>query len=209
VKLTEGYDVVYGPPEKMPHSIARNILSRSTKWILERSMGVSGVVDINAFRVFRTTLRRAFENFHGPNPMIDILLSWGTSRFASVRVPHEPRRLGQSGYTFSKLFNQTMLLITGFSTGPLRFASLLGFAFTLFGVGIFLYVVVTFLWYGSLPGFPFLASIITLFSGAQLFALGILGEYLARMFNRTMERPGYVVRKAAASEGQKPQPGQT
>jgi glycosyltransferase involved in cell wall biosynthesis len=196
-KLEEGYDVVYGAPELMRHSLFRNLLSRATKLALARAMGVSSIVDINAFRVLRTDVRRAFEGFRSPNPMIDVLLSWGTVRFASVSVPHEVRRHGRSNYTIGMLFNQAMLLLTGFSTGPLRAASILGFGFTLFGIAVFVYVIAVYFLVGSVPGFPFLAAIIALFSGAQMFALGIMGEYLARMFNRTMERPGYVVGREA------------
>ncbi len=203
-KLDEGYDVVYGAPERMQHAGWRNVLSRGTKLALGRAMGVSRVVDINAYRVFRTDLRCAFEQFRSPNPMLDVLLSWGTARFASVRVPHAARGAGQSNYTVGKLFNQAMLLLTGFSTGPLRFASILGFAFTLFGIGVFVYAVTKYFVFGSVPGFPFLASIISLFSGAQLFAVGIMGEYLARIFNRTMERPGYVVRRAVYADNPEP-----
>jgi len=68
---------------------------------------------------------------------------------------------------------------------------------TLFGLGVFAYVLFIYFSAGSLPGFPFLASIIVLFSGAQLFALGIFGEYLARMFDRSMDRPTYVVYEMA------------
>jgi hypothetical protein len=85
--------------------------------------------------------------------------------------------------------------MTGFSTLPLRMASLVGFSFTLFGIGVLAYVLIRYVVSGgSIPGFPFLASIIAIFSGAQLFALGILGEYLARMHTRLMDRPSYVVR---------------
>ena len=86
-------------------------------------------------------------------------------------------------------------MMTGFSVVPLELASLIGFVFTLFGFGILAFVVGRYLIQGgSVPGFSFLASIIAIFSGAQLFALGIIGEYLARMHFRMMERPAYVVR---------------
>jgi undecaprenyl-phosphate 4-deoxy-4-formamido-L-arabinose transferase len=92
-------------------------------------------------------------------------------------------------------------MMTGFSAWPLRVASVVGFGFTLFGLGVLAYVIGRFLMAGgSVPGFPFLASIIAIFSGAQLFALGIIGEYLARMHFRSMERPVYVVR-GTTSEG--------
>jgi undecaprenyl-phosphate 4-deoxy-4-formamido-L-arabinose transferase len=86
-------------------------------------------------------------------------------------------------------------VLTGFSALPLRLASIIGFAFTLFGLMLFVYIVLT-LWIRgrAVPGFAFLGSAIALFSGAQLFALGILGEYLARVHFRMMDRPTYVVR---------------
>ena len=88
-----------------------------------------------------------------------------------------------------------MLILTGYSTAPLRLASWVGFAMTLFGLGVFIYILVIYFTLGSLPGFPFLASIIAIFSGAQLFTLGIFGEYLARIFDRSMDRPPYIVQE--------------
>jgi undecaprenyl-phosphate 4-deoxy-4-formamido-L-arabinose transferase len=85
----------------------------------------------------------------------------------------------------------------------LQVASLLGFASTLFGVGLLVFVLGRyFLYGGSVPGFPFLACTIAIFSGVQLFALGIIGEYLARMHFRTMERPTYTVRSMATTNRQ-------
>jgi undecaprenyl-phosphate 4-deoxy-4-formamido-L-arabinose transferase len=78
---------------------------------------------------------------------------------------------------------------------PLRFASLAGFAFTMFGFLVLIDVVAGYFIRGAnLPGFAFLASIISIFSGVQLFALGVIGEYLAQMYFRTLERPIYTVR---------------
>jgi undecaprenyl-phosphate 4-deoxy-4-formamido-L-arabinose transferase len=91
------------------------------------------------------------------------------------------------------LVRAAMLILIGYSTLPLRFASWVGFVMTLFGLGVFVYVLIIYFTVGSLPGFPFLASIIALFSGAQLFGLGIFGEYLARMFDRSMDKPSYVI----------------
>jgi undecaprenyl-phosphate 4-deoxy-4-formamido-L-arabinose transferase len=87
-------------------------------------------------------------------------------------------------------------MMTGFSVLPLQLASVVGFSFTLLGIAVLIYVVGRyFIQGGSIPGFPFLASTIAIFSGAQLFALGIIGEYLARMHFRMMERPTYAVRE--------------
>ena len=80
---------------------------------------------------------------------------------------------------------------------PLQIASLIGFVFTLFGFAVLAVVLITYIVNGgsTVPGFAFLASIIAIFSGAQLFALGIIGEYLARIHFRTMDRPTYLVRQ--------------
>lgn len=203
-KLREGYDVVYGTPRTLPHSWWRNVSSKWTKAALARAMNVPNVRELSAFRVFRTELRGAFTHYQGSTLLLDVLLSWATTRFASVAVDHHPRLVGKSNYTLLKLFNQTMLMLTGYSTAPLRLASLVGFGFTGLGLFLFSYVIAHYLLHGSLPGFPFIASTISLFGGAQLFALGIMGEYLARIFNRSMDRPTYIIRSATPSCGSEP-----
>lgn len=198
-KLAEGYDVVYGTPEQEQHGLGRDLASWITKLALQNVIGAEIARKVSAFRVFRAEVARAFAHYSGAFVSIDVLLTWGTNRFSLVAVRHEPRKSGVSGYTVRKLITHAMNMMTGFSTVPLQFASIVGFFFTLFGIGVLAYVIGRFLWLGgSVPGFPFLASIIALFSGAQLFALGIIGEYLARMHFRMMERPSYVVRESSA-----------
>lgn len=194
-ELQNGYDVVYGAPKRLPQGFIRNLLTANIKRILANIMGIPSVKNISAFRAFRTHLRAAFEKFENPNLIIDVLLSWGTARFTSV--PVEIVEVRASNYNFATLVRAALLILIGYSTKPLRLASWLGFIMTLFGLGVFIYVVVIYFTAGSLPGFPFLASIIALFSGAQLFALGIFGEYLARMFDRSMDRPTYVIHETA------------
>ena len=193
-KLTEGYDVAYGTPQQKQHGLFRNMASRMTKLALQGAMGVDAARNVSAFRAFRTRLREGFKDYRSPFVSIDVLLTWSTSSFAAVRVRHEPRSAGQSNYTLRKLVSHAFNLMTGFSTLPLQLASMVGFLFTIFGFGILLWVLGRYFITGSsIPGFPFLASIIAIFSGAQLFALGIFGEYLARIHFRTMDRPPYVV----------------
>lgn len=193
-KLDEGYDVVYGTPQREQHGLWRDLASRVTKLALQSAMGAETARHVSAFRVFHTRLRRAFGTYRGPFVSIDVLLTWGATRFAAVPVPHQPRTTGTSNYTFRKLVAHAMNMATGFSEVPLQLASWLGFGFTLFGVAILLYVLGRYLLEGgSVPGFPFLASIIALFSGVQLFVIGIFGEYLARMHFRLMDRPAYTV----------------
>ena len=195
-KLAEGYDVVYGIPQKEQHGFWRDIASQVTKLALQSAMGAEIARNVSAFRAFRAQVRDAFGNYQGPFVSIDVLLTWGTTRFAAIPVGHNPRRIGVSNYTFRKLVTHTLNMMTGFSVLPLQLASLMGFAFALFGLLVLVYVLGRYLIQGgSMPGFPFLASIIAIFSGAQLLSLGIIGEYLARMHFRMMERPAYSVRE--------------
>jgi undecaprenyl-phosphate 4-deoxy-4-formamido-L-arabinose transferase len=158
-------------------------------------MGVKIARNVSAFRAFRSHLRTAFCDYQGPFVSIDVLLTWGTKRFAAIPVEHNSRRAGASNYTLTALVTHAFNMMTGFSVMPLQITSMIGILFTLFGFVIFAYVLVRYFMQGEkVPGFPFLASIIAIFSGAQLFALGIMGEYLARMHFRVMQKPSYVVR---------------
>lgn len=199
-KLEEGFDVVYGPPEREQHGLLRDLASQITKLALEGAMGAANARQVSALRVFRTRLRDAFAEYRSPAVNIDVLLTWATTSFAAVKVRHETRKYGQSGYTPRNLIRHALNMMTGFSTLPLHFASLTGLCFTLFGLLILAYVFIRWLMDGStVPGFAFLASLIAIFSGAQMMALGIIGEYLARMHFRTMEQPAYLVAKSTDS----------
>jgi glycosyltransferase involved in cell wall biosynthesis len=195
-RLGPDVDVVYGTPSVEQHGLWRDLASQTTKIALQASMSAPIARNAGAFRLFRTEQRRAFSGYDGPYVSIDVLLTWATVRFAAVDVRHDPRRLGASNYTFRKLVRHSLNMITGFSVWPLQVASLIGFVFTVFGTGALFFVVGHYLIYGgSVPGFSFLASTIAIFSGAQLFALGIMGEYLARMHLRSMQKPVYAVRE--------------
>jgi undecaprenyl-phosphate 4-deoxy-4-formamido-L-arabinose transferase len=194
-QLDDGFEVVYAYPEMERHSGLRNIASVLTKLALQKSMGAETARHVSAFRAFRTQMREAFANYHSPFVSIDVVLTWATTRFVAIPVRHDARQTGVSNYTFRMLFRHAMNMMTGFSILPLQLANLMGFLCTGFGGIVLVYVVSRYLLYGStVQGFPFLASIIAIFSGAQLLALGIIGEYLARMHFRMMERPTYTVR---------------
>lgn len=195
-KLADNYDVVYGIVHYEQHNLWRTLSSQVTKITLQRAMGVETARNVGPFRAFRSQVRDAFANYQDPFVCIDVILTWSTARFAAVPVRHDPRRIGVSNYTFRKLVIHTLNMMTGFSVLPLQIASMMGFVLTLFGLGVLVYVVGRYLIEGgSVPGFPFLASTIAIFSGAQLFALGIIGEYLSRMHFRMMQKPTYAVRE--------------
>jgi undecaprenyl-phosphate 4-deoxy-4-formamido-L-arabinose transferase len=195
-RLEAGCDVVYGFPRRQQWGLLRNLASRVTKLVLQSAMGARTASMVSGFRAVRADVLDAFAGYQSILVNIDVLLTWGASRFDVVEVDHEPRRVGRSNYTLRRLVRHTFNMITGFSTMPLKLATAIGFTFTVFGIGVLIYVVGRYLIQGgAVPGFAFLASIIAIFSGAQLFALGIFGEYLARVFHRSTGQPSYTVRE--------------
>lgn len=199
-KINEGFDVVYGVPKKREQTWWKGLLSVFVKRAISYVMGMRTVRDISAFRAFRANLRKAFVHYEGPDVLVDVLLSWGTNRFASVQVDEAPREAGNSNYTFWKLVKVTLLVLTSYTTLPLRLAGIIGFLFTIFGFCVLVYILVIYFTDSSIPGFPFLASSISIFSGVQLFALGIIGEYLARVFERTGGRRAYTISQTTDTE---------
>lgn len=203
-RLNQGFDVVYGTARDEQHNLWRKLASRFTKLAFQSAMGVENARNVSAFRAFRNQIRQAFSDFQGPFTSIDVLLTWGTNRFSSVQVLHAPREVGESNYTFGKLLTHALNMMTGFSVIPLRLASLMGIGFAILGGIVLIYVILVYMIAGRVvQGFAFTASIIALFSGAQLFSLGIFGEYLARMHFRLMLKPSYVIQEILPQRDEK------
>lgn len=193
----QGYDVVYGAPLREQHGLWRDLASQLTKFTLANAMGVENARYASALRVFNAHLRNAFSSYHSPTVNIDILLSWATNSFSHVKVRQDPRKFGETGYTPKKLIRHAVGMITGFSTLPLQFASIIGLLMAFFGFAVLSYIAFLWLFYGAtVPGLFFLTSLISIFSGAQLISLGIFGAYLTKVIERMIETPQYTVREA-------------
>jgi undecaprenyl-phosphate 4-deoxy-4-formamido-L-arabinose transferase len=126
---------------------------------------------------------------------VDVILSWATTSVRSVPVRMDRREVGRSGHTFSGLVRHTWNMITGYGTLPLRLVTWMGFAASVLGF-VMLVAVWTLYWTGHIKvaGFTTLVSLLTMFSGAMMLSIGILGEYLSRLHFRSMRRPMYLVR---------------
>jgi undecaprenyl-phosphate 4-deoxy-4-formamido-L-arabinose transferase len=191
-------DVIYGTPTQQRHGFLRNAASRAIKVALSGAMGAENARHLSAFRAFRTFLRDGFRDYGAPYVSIDVLLTWSTSRFSHVSVEHHERVAGKSNYSVGRLLSHAFNMITGFSILPLQIASVLGLSATVLGGGILAFVLVRWAFFGStVAGFTFLASAIAIFAGIQLFALGLIGEYVARIHVRSLGRPAYVLDEAA------------
>lgn len=194
-------DVIYGVPESAAQSRWRRGSGWAARTAMKKVLGVDEVIGMSSFRAFRTHLREAFSDRLGPGVSLDALLSWGTANFHIVKVKHSDRLVGSSNYSFRKLWHFMVDTMTGYSTLPLRFVSVVGFCTALFGVSlVVIFVLVPFVRQTSVPGFPFLASTIIVFSGIQLTTLGVIGEYLSRMHFRIMNKPEYVIAEICESD---------
>jgi glycosyltransferase involved in cell wall biosynthesis len=190
-----GADVVYGHYEVKQHSLWRNwgsaLTNRVTDWALDKPRGFY----LSSFRCVSGAIARQVVSYGGPYPYIDGLLLQVTQRVDSIVVSHEPRRAGQSGYTLRRLFRLWLSAWLNFSLLPLRLAAFAGFVTA--GVGLVAFLVVLWLWFvgrGPAFGFGWLMSAFLIFSGVQLIMLGLIGEYLGRMFLTVNQRPQAVVR---------------
>jgi undecaprenyl-phosphate 4-deoxy-4-formamido-L-arabinose transferase len=193
-KLVNGVDVVYGVSTQVRQNVWRRFTSRTAKAIFAKVLGFESAISISSFRAFRTQLREGFAGELGPHVSLDALLTWSTSRFSTLEVEHHARRVGKSNYSFTKLVRFMLDTATSYSTRPLRLATTIGFITTLFGLLLLVWVVGNALFVGdSVPGFPFLAASIAVFSGVQLVVLGILGEYLGKIHFRAMNKPTFSV----------------
>lgn len=199
--LTDDVDLVYGTSPELEHRAWRNITSRLAKAAMGLTIGGRMARDSGAFRAFRTSLRSGFELVNDSYISIDVLLSWVTTRYRAVATAMDQRESGASNYTVRKLLRHSLNMVTGYSSRPLRLVAWLGFGFALFGTAALAFVLVRYFTGGTaVPGFAFLASLISILAGAQLFGLGVIGEYLGRMHFRSMQRPTYVVRATLSHE---------
>jgi glycosyltransferase involved in cell wall biosynthesis len=198
---TTGADVIYGHYETKQHSLWRNFGSwftnRLTDWALDKPPGFY----LSSFRCVSAFAAREVISYAGPYPYIDGLLLQVTQRIESLVVEHAPRRQGQSGYTWRRLLRLWLSAWLNFSLLPLRLATFAGL--TTAALGLVAFLAVLLLWFenrGPAYGFGWLMSAFLIFSGTQLVMLGLIGEYLGRMFLTVNQRPQAVVREVIRSE---------
>ena len=177
------------------HSAWRNfgswLTNRMTDWALEKPAGFY----LSSFRCVTAFVAGEVARNSGPAPYIDGLILQVTQRIESLAVRHEERKAGASGYTFRRLVRLWLSAWVNFSVLPLRVATVLGLAMAGIGVAGFAWVV--WLWMterGPAFGWGSLMAALLVFAGAQLVLLGIIGEYIGRMFLTVNQRPQAVVR---------------
>ncbi|HEY0874491.1 MAG TPA: glycosyltransferase [Vicinamibacterales bacterium] len=200
-----GLDVVFGHYEVKQHSLFRNLGSRLTNtmtdWALDKPHGFY----LSSFRCVSGFIAGKVVDYSGPYPYIDGLLLQVTQRIGSITVRHEARTAGVSGYTLRRLIRLWLSAWLNFSILPLRLATAVGLA-TAF-VGLLALLVVVMLWLegrGPEYGWGWVMATLLIFSGTQLVMLGLIGEYLGRMFLTVNQRPQSLVREVVTSRVEVP-----
>jgi undecaprenyl-phosphate 4-deoxy-4-formamido-L-arabinose transferase len=195
-ELRRGYDVVFTYYEKKRHSWLRNLGSRFNNFVASLLLNKPRDLYLSSFKAMSRFAVDELVKYTGPYPYIDGLLLRFTRNYSRVLVRHDPRAEGRSGYTLGKLVGLWLNMFTSFSVLPLRLASCAGFFFAflgLVGAGCF---AVEKLRHPDLPvGWASLIVSLFVVSGVQLFALGMIGEYLGRLFLKETGQPQFVVRE--------------
>ncbi len=203
-KLLEAFsdsavDLVYAVPSVEEHGFFRSFASQTVK----RALALAGVANaewVGAFRAFRVELRDGFKEVNDAQVNLDVLLSWTTSQVRSVTVGMDRRATGKSSYSFMRLARHAMNMITGYGSVPLSLATWLGFACGILGIVMLVTIAIRFfLGITTVAGFTTLAGLISLFAGAQMLTIGIIGEYLGRQHARSMGRPMYMIKNEVDS----------
>lgn len=195
-----GLDVVFGHYEAKQHSLWRNagswFTNRITDWALDKPPGFY----LSSFRCVSAFVTQQVVSYGGPYPYIDGLLLQVTQRIGSITVRHDERRAGESGYTLRRLIRLWLSAWLNFSLLPLRAATAVGVVTAIAGLLAFVFVV--WLWIidrGPAFGWGWVMATVLVFSGTQLIMLGLIGEYLGRMFLTVNQRPQSVVREVLSS----------
>lgn len=195
-KIEQGYDLVYGRYLRKEHNFWKNLGSKFINYILKKVTGYSS--SVTSFRIMKKAVAQKIIKHKNYNIMIDVCISDFVSRqkIAYVAINHSKRLSGKSNYTLRKLVSMAINMILNYSTLPLKIASILGiFSSVLsFLVAVYL-IIVYFTIQNHVSGWTSLILAIVFFSGLILFVIGIIGEYISRIFLNLSDKPQYEIRE--------------
>lgn len=194
-------DVVFGHYATKRHSTWRNLGSWFTNRVTDLALDKPAGFYLSSFRCVAALITKEVASHRGPFPYIDGLILQITQRIGSLEVKHAERKAGQSGYTVRRLVQLWLSAWVNFSVLPLRLATLLGLIMALGGlVGFGVVVWLRLTHQGPAFGWGSLMAALLVFSGTQLVILGLIGEYIGRMFITINQRPQSLVRMVRRSD---------
>ncbi|MGH9890624.1 MAG: glycosyltransferase family 2 protein [bacterium] len=195
----QNLDVVYGKYQEKMHGNMRNIGSKLLSLVFRRVFGVP--VGFSSFRIIRSEVLKGMQHYPHVFVFIDGILAGITSRIGCVAVPHHARAQGRSGYRMGKLLFLSVNVLTSFSLFPLQVATWMGFASSFVGAVLGLWIVYQALAGNvTVPGYASLFTAVLFMGGVQLLALGVIGEYLGRVYQSLNRDLPYVERESQGFE---------
>ena len=194
--LSNDYDVVYTHYQYKKHNIFRNLGSYFNNKVANIMLKKPNDLYLSSFKSIQSKVVKEIIKYNLPYPYIDGLILRTTRNISSIQVKHKKRIQGKSGYTLKKLFSLWLNMFTNFSVVPLRISTLFGFIFSFVGLIFGIITIIEKLLYPELPqGYPTIIIVVLLFSGMQLIFLGVIGEYLGRLFLSNNKHPQYFIDK--------------
>ena len=194
--LSNDYDVVYTHYKYKKHNIYRNLGSYFNNKVANIMLKKPNDLYLSSFKSIQSKVVKEIIKYKLPYPYIDGLILRTTRNISSIQVKHKKRIQGKSGYTLKKLFSLWLNMFTNFSVVPLRISTLFGFIFSFVGLIFGIITIIEKLHYPELPqGYPTIIIVVLLFSGMQLIFLGVIGEYLGRLFISNNKHPQYFIDK--------------
>jgi polyisoprenyl-phosphate glycosyltransferase len=192
--MNDQVDIVYGIRKDRKDSFLRKALSRLFHEVMIKLFRIRLPREVSTFRIIRGKTAREVASLPERGKFFAALASWCGARHAYVELEHRPRKRGASKWNLPKLVLHSMDLVLGHTVIPLRFISFLGVLFSLAGLVIGLWMLFKKIIFGiSVSGFTSLFTAITILSGVQLFSLGVIGEYLSRIYTETQRRPESII----------------
>lgn len=189
-------DVVYTFYDKKKHSFFRNLGSKFNDKVATVLLKKPSDLYLSSFKVVNRFLVKEIIKYDLPFPYIDGLILRTTSNIGKLKVSHNRREEGSSNYTLRKLVSLWLNMFTNFSVLPLRISMIVGFVFSIFGFIYGIIAIIEKMLNPDLPmGYTTMIVLVAVFSGIQLIALGMVGEYLGRMFMSQNKKPQYSIRK--------------
>lgn len=191
----EGYDMVYGARKSRAYeSPVKRGFARLFYWLMHQMTQISIPENAGDFRLLDRSVVDAIKQFPERTRFMKGLYAWVGYSIKAVPIDIQDRAAGKSSWRFSKLTELAITGITSFSAVPLRVWGFIGFIVSLAALIYAIYIITVTLIYGAdLPGFPTLAVAVMFLGGIQLLSIGILGEYIARIFTEVKQRPKYLL----------------
>jgi glycosyltransferase involved in cell wall biosynthesis len=195
-----GKDVIYTHYAKKRHAAWRNLGSRFANWCADKVLDKPKGLYLSSFRCISAFAARQVTQYRGPFPYIDGLILQATQSIGTLQVEHLPRNAGRSNYTLSRLLRLWTSMFVNFSVMPLRIATFTGFVMS--GLGLFgaIWAIAEAIFHGTPPGWASLTVAMLLLLGVQLIMLGLIGEYLGRLYLTVNRKPQSVVRSVTRAE---------